>query len=89
MLWLGIGFAVHLLFVVALFEDWLRPLFNDASHTRRGFDFSVFYLAGQALIQHRDIYAVEARSDIDTCPYLPRQWADYTPSFHSLLTTCI
>ena len=59
MLWLGIGFAVHLLFVVALFGDWLRPLFNDASHTRRGFDFSVFYLAGQALIQHRDIYAVE------------------------------
>ena len=59
MLWLGIGFSVHLLFAAALFGDWLRPLFNDASHTRRGFDFGVFYLAGQALTQHRDIYAVE------------------------------
>ena len=59
MLWLSIGFAMHLLFVAALFGDWLRPLFNDASHTRRGFDFGVFYLAGQALLQHQDIYAVE------------------------------
>jgi len=58
-LWLGVGLSVHLLFAAALFEDWLRPLFNDASHTRRGFDFGVFYLAGQALVQHRDIYAVE------------------------------
>ncbi len=58
-LWLGVGFVVHVLFAASLFEDWLRPLFNDASHTRRGFDFSVFYLAGQALGQHRDIYAVE------------------------------
>ena len=71
MLWLSIGFAIHLLFVVALFGDWLRPLFNDASHTRRGFDFGVFYLAGQALLQHQDIY---------TYPSLLRQWAFYTPS---------
>lgn len=58
-LWLGIGLALHLVFLAALFGDWLRPLFNDASHTRRGFDFGVFYLVGQALVQHRDIYAVE------------------------------
>ncbi|MGY8824002.1 MAG: glycosyltransferase 87 family protein [Candidatus Latescibacterota bacterium] len=58
-LWIGAGLALHLLFLSALFGDWLRPLFNDASHTRRGFDFGVFYLAGQALAQGRDIYAVE------------------------------
>ena len=58
-LWLSIGFSVLLLFATALFGDWLRPLFNDASHTRRGFDFGVFYLAGQALLQHQGIYAVE------------------------------
>ena len=58
-LWLGIGLALHIAFLFALFGDWLRPFFNDASHTRRGFDFGVFYLAGQALAQHRDIYAVE------------------------------
>ena len=34
MLWLSIGF-VHLLFVVALFGDWLRPYLTTL-HTRRG-----------------------------------------------------
>ncbi len=58
-LWIGVGLALHILFLSALFGDWLRPLFNDASHTRRGFDFGVFYLAGQALAQGRDIYGVE------------------------------
>lgn len=58
-LWIGVGLALHVLFLAALFGDWLRPLFNDASHTRRGFDFAVFYLSGQALAQGSDIYAVE------------------------------
>ena len=49
---------MHAVFLVALGTDLLRPLFNDASHTRRGFDFGVFYLAGQALAEGRDIYSV-------------------------------
>ena len=45
-LWLGAGLLVHAFFLAALSGDALRPFFNDASHTRRGFDFAVFYLAG-------------------------------------------
>ncbi len=52
------GLLIHAFFLVALGTDLLRPLFNDASHTRRGFDFGVFYLAGQALAEGRDIYSV-------------------------------
>ena len=58
-LWLGAGLLVHAFFLAALSGDALRPFFNDASHTQRGFDFAVFYLAGQALAEGRDIYAVE------------------------------
>ena len=52
------GLLIHAFFLAALGTDLLRPLFNDASHTRRGFDFGVFYLAGQALAEGRDIYSV-------------------------------
>ena len=52
------GLLIHAFFLAALATDLLRPLFNDASHTRRGFDFGVFYLAGQALAEGRDIYSV-------------------------------
>ena len=52
------GLLIHAVFLAALGTDFLRPLFNDASHTRRGFDFGVFYLAGQALAEGRDIYSV-------------------------------
>lgn len=52
------GLLIHAVFLSALGTDLLRPLFNDASHTRRGFDFGVFYLAGQALAEGRDIYSV-------------------------------
>ena len=52
------GLLIHAFFLAALGTDLLRPLFNDASHTRRGFDFGVFYLAGQALVEGRDIYSV-------------------------------
>ncbi len=52
------GLLIHAVFLAALGTDLLRPLFNDASHTRRGFDFGVFYLAGQALADSRDIYSV-------------------------------
>ena len=52
------GLLIHAFFLAALGTDFLRPLFNDASHTRRGFDFGVFYLAGQALAEGRDIYSV-------------------------------
>lgn len=52
------GLLIHAVFLAALSTDLLRPLFNDASHTRRGFDFGVFYLAGQALAEGRDIYSV-------------------------------
>ena len=52
------GLLIHAVFLAALGTDLLRPLFNDASHTRRGFDFGVFYLAGQALAEGRDIYSV-------------------------------
>ena len=52
------GLVIHAFFLAALGTDLLRPLFNDASHTRRGFDFGVFYLAGQALAEGRDIYSV-------------------------------
>ena len=56
--YLAAGLLIHAFFLAALGTDLLRPLFNDASHTRRGFDFGVFYLAGQALIEGRDIYLV-------------------------------
>ncbi len=52
------GLLIHAVFLAALGTDLLRPLFYDASHTRRGFDFGVFYLAGQALAEGRDIYSV-------------------------------
>ena len=52
------GLLIHAFFLATLGTDLLRPLFNDASHTRRGFDFGVFYLAGQALAEGRDIYSV-------------------------------
>ena len=52
------GLLIHVFFLAALGTDLLRPLFNDASHTRRGFDFGVFYLAGHALAEGRDIYSV-------------------------------
>ena len=52
------GLLIHAFFLTALGTDLLRPLFNDASHTRRGFDFGVFYLVGQALTEGRDIYSV-------------------------------
>ena len=52
------GLLIHAFFLAALGTDLLRPFFNDASHTRRGFDFGVFYLAGQALAEGRDIYSV-------------------------------
>ncbi len=52
------GLLIHAIFLAALGTDLLRPLFNDASHTRRGFDFGVFYLAGQSLAEGRDIYSV-------------------------------
>ena len=52
------GLLIHAFFLAALGTDLLRPLFYDASHTRRGFDFGVFYLAGQALVEGRDIYSV-------------------------------
>ena len=57
--WLAVGLLVHAFFLFALFNDFLRPFFNDASHTRRGFDFGIFYLAGQALAEGRDIYSVQ------------------------------
>ena len=52
------GLLIHAVFLAALGTDLLRPFFNDASHTRRGFDFGVFYLAGQALADGHDIYSV-------------------------------
>ena len=56
--YLAAGLLIHVFFLATLGTDLLRPLFNDASHTRRGFDFGVFYLAGQALAEGRDIYSV-------------------------------
>ncbi len=52
------GLLIHAAFLAAFGTDLVRSLFNDASHTRRGFDFGVFYLAGQALAEGRDIYSV-------------------------------
>ena len=62
------GLLIHAFFLAALGTDLLRPLFNDASHTRRGFDFGVFYLAGQALAEGRDIYSVSGAFGVR---YLP------------------
>lgn len=57
--WLFAGLLIHAFFLIALFNDFLRPFFNDSSHSHRGFDFAVFYLAGQALAEGRDIYSVQ------------------------------
>jgi hypothetical protein len=53
------GLAVHLLYLLSLHQGWLNLLFNDASHTEQGYDFQVYYLAGKALLEGRDPYAVE------------------------------
>jgi hypothetical protein len=57
--WIAAGVVVHLLFLAGLFAEGPRLFFNDASHTRRGFDFAVYYLAGQAFAAGEDVYGVE------------------------------
>lgn len=51
--------AVHLLYLLSLHQGWLNLLFNDSSHTEQGYDFQVYYLAGKAVLEGRDPYAVE------------------------------
>jgi hypothetical protein len=56
----GAGIAVHLVYLASLHLGWLNRLFNDSSHTGQGFDFAVYYLAGQAVQAGRDVYGIEA-----------------------------
>ena len=78
--WLAFGLAIHAFFLIALFSDFLRPFFNDSSHTRRGFDFGIFYLAGQALAEGRDIYSVEGAFGFRYLPAFAWSPAAYSPS---------
>lgn len=59
-LWLAAGAAVHLVYVGSLYTGWLNLLFNDSSHTQQGFDFAVYYMAGQALRHGADVYGLDA-----------------------------
>ena len=54
------GAGIHLLYLGSLYTGWLNLFFNDSSHTRQGFDFAVFYLAGRALEAGQDIYRLQA-----------------------------
>ncbi len=85
------GLLIHVVFLVALGTDLLRPLFNDASHTRRGFDFGVFYLAGQALAEGRDIYSVSGAFGFRYLPafaWVARLFAHFQPLTAYLLHLC-
>lgn len=85
------GLLIHAFFLAALGTDLLRPFFNDASHTRRGFDFGVFYLAGQALAEGRDIYAVSGAFGFRYLPafaWVARLFAHLPPLTAYLLHLC-
>lgn len=55
---IGLGLTIHIVFLFSLSNDWLRSFFYDSSHTRRGFDFGIFYLAGKAVLENKSIYDV-------------------------------
>ncbi|MEE3233519.1 MAG: glycosyltransferase family 87 protein [Candidatus Latescibacterota bacterium] len=59
LLLIGLGITLHLAFLYSLSNDWLRPLFYDSSHTPRGFDFKLFYAAGEAVSNGTSIYDVK------------------------------
>ncbi len=85
------GLLIHAIFLAALGTDLLRPLFNDASHTRRGFDFGVFYLAGQALAEGRDIYSVSGAFGFRYLPafaLVASLFAQFQPPTAYLLHLC-
>ena len=85
------GLLIHAFFLAALATDFLRPLFNDASHTRRGFDFGVFYLAGQALAEGRDIYSVSGAFGFRYLPafaWVAGLFAHFQPLTAYLLHLC-
>lgn len=85
------GLLIHAFFLAALGSDLLRPFFNDASHTRRGFDFGVFYLAGQALAEGRDIYAVSGAFGFRYLPafaWVASFFAHFQPLTAYLLHLC-
>jgi hypothetical protein len=56
---LAAGLALHLCYLGSLHQGWLNLIFNDASHTEQGYDFQVYYLAGQAALAGQDPYGVE------------------------------
>ena len=85
------GLLIHAFFFAALGTDLLRPLFYDASHTRRGFDFGVFYLAGQALAEGRDIYSVSGAFGFRYLPafaLIANLFAHFQPLTAYLLHLC-
>lgn len=65
---LGLGIAVHLLFLLSLRFGWLNPLFNDTCHRfGPGGDFFSIYAAGVKARAGESVYTVGGH--VPTVPY--------------------
>jgi len=65
---LGLGIAVHLLFLLSLRFGWLNPLFNDTMHRfGPGGDFFSIYAAGVKARAGESIYTIGGH--VETVPY--------------------
>jgi len=81
---IGLGITLHLIFLYSLSNDWLRPLFYDSSHTRRGFDFSIFYLAGKAVANNTSIYDVKGAFGYRYLPLFAYSFGQFYAKFSAL-----
>jgi len=65
---LGLGAAVHLLFLLSLRFGWLNPLFNDTCHRfGPGGDFFSIYAAGVKGRAGESVYTIGGH--VETVPY--------------------
>jgi hypothetical protein len=65
---LGLGIAVHLLFLLSLRFGWLNPLFNDTMHRfGPGGDFFSLYAAGVKARAGESVYTIGGH--VETVPY--------------------
>ena len=81
---IGLGITLHLIFLYSLYSDWLRPLFYDSSHTRQGFDFSIFFLAGKAVANNTSIYDVKGAFGYRYLPFFAYSFGQFYAKFSAL-----
>ena len=82
---IGLGISLHIIFLYSLSSDVLRLFFNDSSHTQRGFDFGIFYLAGKAISNGSSIYDVKGAFGYRYLPLFAYCFGQFYAKF-SLLT---